>query len=322
MIMSIFYQKAYVFVLAITGLLTFFTFDSAYNIGRLATISGLVFVIAHYISKDKSEKSRATYFLIASLIPLVTITQTITSENSQKNSLASINQSLTTHREILSESENITPKNQSNSLLYFSKVKPASSNEELLREVSKLLEIATEKTRKTYEDQNKLFAKANFEETLTPKSLRNLNGVAKLTASINLYEDYLNTIEVDHKTFNTAYKNAVRTVSKNYPNFTAGFEESFNDSIAQQEKMMAIQRSVIIEFRRIASVVKAGYENSQTKYDPSTDQLIMLNDNHLKQYNTASQNIQLLAKEEEKILKGSDKKLQKAQDDLNKYLKK
>jgi hypothetical protein len=48
----------------------------------------------------------------------------------------------------------------------------------------------------------------------------------------------------------------------------------------------------------------------------------MLNDNHLKQYNIASQNIQLLAKEEEKILKGSDKKLQKAQNDLNKYLKK
>ncbi len=322
MIMPIYYQKAYVFVLGITGLLTFFTFDSAYNIGRLATISGLVFVIAHYISKDKSEKSRATYFLIASLIPLLTITQTITSENSQKTSLASINQSLTTHREILSESENITPKNQSNNLLYFSKVKPASSNEELLREVSKLLEIATDKTRKTYEDQNKLFAKANFEETLTPKSLRNLNGVAKLTASINLYEDYLNTVEVDHKTFNAAYKNAVMTVSKNYSNFTNEFEESFNDSIAQQEKMMAIQRSVIIEFKRIASVVKAGYENSQTKYDPSTDQLIMLNDNHLKQYNIASQNIQLLAKEEEKILKGSDKKLQKAQNDLNKYLKK
>lgn len=320
--MSILHQKAFVIVLLISGLLTSFTVDSAYHIGRLFTISAAVLAIAYYLSKDKSEKTKANYMLIAALIPLATITQTITSENSQKESLKSINQSLTVNREILAESENISPQNQQNNISYFLKVKPASSNEELLKELSKLVEIATENTRKTYNDQNKLMAKANFEETLTSKSLRNLNGVAKLTASINLYEEYLNTIEIENKSFNTAYKNAVSTVSKNFPKFTVGFIDSFNDSVAQQEKMMAVQRSVVVEFKKIASAVKSGYDNNQTKYDPSTDQLIMLNDSHLRQYNTASQNIALLAKEEDKILKESDKKFQKAQDDINKYLKK
>jgi hypothetical protein len=90
----------------------------------------------------------------------------------------------------------------------------------------------------------------------------------------------------------------------------------------QQEKMMRTQRAAIVEFKTIARVVKAGYENNQIKYDPVRNHLIMLNDDHLQQYNNASERLELLAKEEDRILRESEKKLESAQNNMNRQLKK
>jgi hypothetical protein len=321
--MPIYYQKAFVFVLSTAGLLTFFTSDASYNIGRLLTISIVVLIVAYYITKDKNEKTKAIYFFIASLIPLVTITQTITSENSQRASLESINQSLSTHRQLLTETEKGAPSEiKAKDLIDPSQIKPATNNQDLLKEVSKLVEIATAKTKKNYDEQNKILEKANFGETLSPKSLKNINGVIRLTESIKIYEDYLNVLEIENKRFNSEYKNAVMILAKNYSQFLDGFNTSFNDSVMQQEKMMRTQRAAIVEFKTIARVVKAGYENNQIKYDPVRNHLIMLNDDHLQQYNNASERLELLAKEEDRILRESEKKLESAQNNMNRQLKK
>ena len=78
-------------------------------------------------------------------------------------------------------------------LIDLSQIKPATNSQDLLKEVSKLVEVATAKTKKNYDEQNKILEKANFGETLSPKSLKNISGVIELTESIKIYEDYFSS---------------------------------------------------------------------------------------------------------------------------------
>lgn len=91
---SVIWSNAYKVVLAIAFVIACFTSNPAYHIGSLFTISLMSVGVAYFIFKNKSEYALGLAKAIAALIPVFMAITYVVSDKVEKESMASIQESL------------------------------------------------------------------------------------------------------------------------------------------------------------------------------------------------------------------------------------
>lgn len=304
---SVIWANAYKVILAIAILIACFTNDAAYNIGRLFTISLISVGAAHFIFKRKTEFGQALAKAIAAVIPVFVALTFLASDKSRVESMDSIHQSLAEQKatyekalDVNTPGVNLTAdKPIANS--QFKDFKAANTREELLKELARLIKLATQQNSFVLSSQAKFIEDIKLYDGMNVENLTNIRAAQNLKNSADKYGTYIAKMKQDTAEFNAQYKATFYLISANFPTEITAFDKSFGESVKNQNEMYAVQSELAVQLQKIGNILITGYKNLQVQYDPSIKNLSFLNEGLMNSYNQALAKVNELAAKEEEI---------------------
>ena len=306
---TVIWSNAYKVILAIAIVITCFSNEAAYNIGRLFTISLMSVGFAHFLFKKKSEYAKSLAKAIAALIPVFVAISFIVSDKVAKDSMASMHESMVeqkdAYQKTIDGTYSLADANKSPdkpvSMDEFKRFRAASSKDEMLKEMPALLKLATRQSSYTLAYQTKVIADLQLAESMQTENLANSVGAQRLKAEGQKYGALIAQMKANAAEFNAQYKATFYLIAANYPSEITAFDRSFNESVKNQNEMYAAEGELAIELQKLADILIAGYKNQQVKYDPGQKTLLFVNDSLMNSYNASVAKIADLAKLEEEI---------------------
>lgn len=307
-------NKPHYIVIGLAFVITIFTDNAAYNFGRILTISLLSMAVAYFLGRKAEAQKALLIKLFASLVPLIVVSVQIYNDYNQKQSLDSIKQSLTLQKDLyrsaLLDDDIKVPENQKREL-DFSKFKVASSNTDLIKQVSELAKIATYVTISTTKEQQNLFTEIGWNDSLSPDKLSSLSDVTNLRLKAQKYEAFLDKYENSQNQFAKDYSKAFRLIATNFPNEIKAFDAELNKSMKIIDESIYSQREIVKEIYKLSAILQDGYKRQQLQYSSAEKNLLFYDNTLLAKYNQSIQNLNSMAQKEERILKDKYEQLQR-----------
>lgn len=179
--------------------------------------------------------------------------------------------------------------------------KAASSKDQMLKEVSELLKLATQQHSYNIAYQTKVLEDIQLTNAMQTENLANIAGAQRLKAAGEKYGALIAQMKSDATEFNAQYKASYYLICANYPSEIPAFDKSFNESIKNQNAMYAVEAELAVQLQKLGDILITGYKNQQVKYDPSQKTLLFVNDNLMNSYNASVGKVADLAKQEDEI---------------------
>ncbi len=314
-------NKPHYIVVGIAFAIAIFTNDVAFNFGRLFAVTVMSIGVASLIGRKSEPQKALTFKLFAAFIPLIVISFQVYSEYNQKQSLNSIKQTLSEqkdmYRSALLDDDVKVPAGTKN-VLNFSQFKPASSLEDLYKQLSDLIKLSNNLTISATNEQKKLFAEIGWNESLSPEKLASLSDAVNLRHKANRYDAFIDKNTETYNTFLKGYKDAFHLIATNYPKEIKSFDASFQQSVKTTDEFTAVQKETIREIIKLSSLLEEAYRKQLVQYSPSEKNLVFYDNALLNRYNQILQNMNLLVQKEEQVIKNKYESLQRLEKKLPK----